>query len=49
MSTIVVQYDKQTMGNIESVEIEPLLNINKEIRYCNLLHKGIYTAPVSEC
>ena len=49
IATIAVAYDKQVMGNIERVEIEPLLNINQEIKYCNLKHGSVYVVPVSEC
>ena len=44
-----ISYDKEVLGDISKVEIEPLLNFNRNVYYCGITSGITYKHPVGNC
>lgn len=44
-----VQYDRELVGDIRSIEIEPMLLIDRQVQYCSLRHGIIYDGDIQKC
>jgi len=46
---ITAPFKEQVLGKVTRVEIEPILNINHEIKYCGLRHGNVYEGKIQDC
>ncbi len=46
---ISVDYEKDIAGDIEKIEIKPMLNINQDIYHCTLRHGVVYDGEIPVC
>ena len=48
-ATISIPYEKKIFGEVQKIELKPILNINQEIVYCNLNNGNIIEQEILEC
>jgi hypothetical protein len=48
-ATISIPYEKEIYGEVQKIELKPILNLNQEIIYCNLNNGNIIEQEISEC
>jgi len=49
VQVISAPYDHDIMGKLTRIEVEPILNLNRQVHYCNIRHGAVFEGEIKIC